>query len=62
MILLNIFQCFPSKESDMKASMEATKKECAALNSVSLDDVMKGKNFDPAAPATENMMASFLQE
>lgn len=42
----------------MKANMEALKKECAELNSVSLDDVMKGKNFNPDAPATENMMAS----
>lgn len=32
-------------------------KECAALNSVSIEDVMKRKD-NPTAPVSENMMAS----
>lgn len=41
----------------MKANMKAVEKECAELNSVSLDDVMMGKNA-ATAPVTENIMAS----
>lgn len=43
----------------MKANMEALKKECAELNSVSLDEVMKNMKKDmPDTNPTENMMVS----
>lgn len=42
----------------MMAKFEALQKECADLNSVTIEDVMKRKNIDPDAPVTENMMAS----
>lgn len=44
----------------MMTKLEVVQKECADLNSVSMEDVMKRKNIDPDAPVTENMMASFF--
>lgn len=42
----------------MMTKFEVSHRECADLNSVSMEDVMKRKNIDPNAPVTENMMAS----
>lgn len=44
----------------MKAKMMATQKECAELNSVSIEDVMKRKVAAPDAHVTENMMVRSL--
>lgn len=42
----------------MMAKFEVLQRECADINSVSMEDVLKRKNIDPDAPVTENMMAS----